>query len=528
MSFFETITDLFESIFKRSSPEVQKKMQLKKLDGEVHSFTPLICQNRMLTSNFGEAIFSLYKFTRPLDNLFMTTISSTDVPRQHRFEAQLILTGYDVEDQNIIDSLSYDHRKTEILENADNEYRIYDRQRRNLEKIVKSLNAENFKKMDKDILNLRQFVDFCHYNFLTFMQVFDHNFIPADVSYQPTYTEIEASKCINLLEDLYYLSNQLEINTSTASAIVAVAKLQNGGEIAEPIKDELINSLKKIAFVLKKIIPAYKLKALIRLAKEDVLYEPKTASYSGSPRQEFAEMFQEKFSADEKRIRIEVQDENISKDVDALFNGFPLENVYAYNNETNKFLQENTSLSLSWVLPMRVLKTFSKVYISDGVKALLNDIIIEGFFNNANYKTSFCSVAYAVIGMAEQIDAFEASFGDGKKNSISVLKSYILDSHKDKDFYKRLESMVFSINKEANNLLQSIVTSLHSLSKELGELIADSKRPSSEIISNIKVLMLSSRNRDNSSMLERQYPSWKIFFEIMKNYVTITGGEMQK
>lgn len=525
MSIFETITDIFESIFKRSSPEVQKKQQLKRLDSEIHSFTPLVCQNRMLNSNFGEAVFSLYKYTRILDNLFMATVSNTDVHRQHRFEAQLIFTGYDIEDQNIINSLSYEKRKSDILEETKNEMLVYDRHRRQMEKVLKALNSENFKKMDQDILTLRHFVDFCHYNFMTFVQVFDNNFIPADFSYQPTYMDVEVSKCVNLLEDLYYLSNHLDINTSTASAVLALARMKQGGELPDAKKQELLTCIKKIAFIINKVIPDYRLKALIRLAKEDVLYEPKAAVYSGSPRQEFADMFQEKFNADEKRIKIEVQDETISKDVEALFNGFPLENVYGYNNEINKLLQDNTALSFTWVLPIRVLKTFSKVYVSEGVRALLNDIIIEGFFNNSNYKTSFSSTVYTVIGMAEQIASFEASFGDGKKNSISVLKSYILDSNKDKDFYKRLESMVFSINKEANVLLQSICTSLNTLYKEMGALIADSKRPSSEIISNIKVLMLSSRNRDNSSMLERQYSSWQIFFDIMKNYVIINNGE---
>lgn len=525
MSILETIADIFESIFKRSSPEVQKKQQLKRLDSEIHSFSPMICQNRMLNSNFGEAIYSLYKYTRPLDNLFMTTVSTTDIHRQHRFEAQLIFTGYDIEEQNIINGLSYEKRKSDILEETKNDLIVYDRHRRQMEKVLKALNSENFKKMDKDILTLRHFVDFCHYNFLTFVQIFDSNFIPADFSYQPAYTEVEASKCVNLLEDLYYLSNQLEIDTSTASAVFALARMKQGGELSDSKKQELLTCIKKILFVINKVLPSYRLKALIRLAKEDVLYEPKFASYTGSPRQEFADMFQERFNADEKRIKIEVQDETISKDVETLFNGFPLENVFAYNNEINKLLQENTALSFSWVLPIRVLKTFSKVYVSEGVRSLLNDIIIEGFFNNTNYKTTFSSTVYSVIGMADQIAAFEASFEDGKKNSVSVLKSYILDSNKDKDFYKRLESMVFSINKEANALIQSICSALNSLYKEMGELIADSKRPSSEIIQNIKVLMLSSRNRDNSSMFERQYSSWQIFFDIMKNYVIINNGE---
>ena len=61
MSFIQTISDFFESIFKRSSPEVQKKQLLKKLDSEIREFNPLICKSGMLQPNFGEAIYGLYK-----------------------------------------------------------------------------------------------------------------------------------------------------------------------------------------------------------------------------------------------------------------------------------------------------------------------------------------------------------------------------------------------------------------------------------------------------------------------------------
>ena len=81
MSLFQSITDFLESIFKRSSPEVQKKQQLKKLDAELRDFEPCIYKNGNLQPNFAEAIYSLYRNTKVLDDLFITTVSSMDIPR---------------------------------------------------------------------------------------------------------------------------------------------------------------------------------------------------------------------------------------------------------------------------------------------------------------------------------------------------------------------------------------------------------------------------------------------------------------
>ena len=163
----------------------------------------------------------------------------------------------------------------------------------------------------------------------------------------------------------------------------------------------------------------------------------------------------------------------------------------------------------------------------EGAKALLNDIVIEGFFNNPAYKSSFSSIVFAAINADKDIVEFEESFGADKKHSIAVLESYIKDSKKDKDFFKKLEKMVQSINDDAHKVLQAECTNLSSLSRQLGELLADAKKPSSEIISNLKVLMMSSRNRDNTNFLEANYEKWNIFFEIMKNYVIINTGDMK-
>ena len=104
---------------------------------------------------------------------------------------------------------------------------------------------------------------------------------------------------------------------------------------------------------------------------------------------------------------------------------------------------------------------------------------------------------------------------------IAVLEGYIVDSHKDNDFYTKLETMVANVNASAQKLVQEEIHHLQTAYIQINELLADAKKANSEIISNLKLLMMSSRNRDNVDLLERQLPNWTIFFEIMKNYTII-------
>ena len=528
MSLFQNITDFFESIFKRSSPEVQKKQQLKKLDAELREFQPVIYKGGNLEPNFAEAIYNLYKNTKPLDDLFLNTVSSVDIPRQHRFEAQLILTGYTPEYQSIIERLSFEARKEAVLNEPQNADRIYIHQRTQCEKVIKELNSENFRLIDKDILSLRQLVDFCHIMFVPILQIFDLNFKAGDFSYQPNYTEIPITKAVNLLEDLYYQISGMRITTSTADQVIALAQLRRGTVLSNEESDVYLRSLKKINYIITKILPADRLKSLIRIAKQNVTYEPEVASYTGSPRQEFATIFQERFEADEQRIKSEIQDEQITSEVSSLFKNSQIDTLFGYNSESNEMLQPTVTLSFQWILPMRILKTFLRLYLPEGVKGLLNDLVIEGFFNNPAYKSAFSTTVYAAINASNRVQEFEDSFGNDQRNSIAVMQSYVQDSHKDKDFYRKLEKMVVTTNNEAHELMQEITATLFLLYKNLGELLADSKKPSSEIVSNLKVLMISSRNKENTNTLEIQYPDWKIFFEIMKNYVIINNsGDVQ-
>ena len=135
MSFFQAISELFENIFKRSSPEVQKKQNLRKMDSELRSFSPAIYKEGELLPNFAEGLYILYKMVKPLDDLFYATINPNDAQKRHRFEAQLIMTGYTSEYQALFESLSYENRKMEILSETSNVERVYIHQRKLLENL---------------------------------------------------------------------------------------------------------------------------------------------------------------------------------------------------------------------------------------------------------------------------------------------------------------------------------------------------------------------------------------------------------
>ena len=71
-----------------------------------------------------------------------------------------------------------------------------------------------------------------------------------------------------------------------------------------------------------------------------------------------------------------------------------------------------------------------------------------------------------------------------------------------------------------------MTTGIYDLYKQVNELLVDSKKTKPDIVSNIKVLLTSTRNRESTTQLEQNFESWVLFLEIMKNYAII--GEIEK
>ena len=234
-------------------------------------------------------------------------------------------------------------------------------------------------------------------------------------------------------------------------------------------------------------------------------------------------MLQAKFKADEQRIKTEMKDEKINSELINLFGNTNLLTLNGYNNELNAKLLANSASTFTWIMPLRILKTFLASYLSESIRSLLNDIIVEGFFNNPQYKSDFAADVFAALESAQEVQNFENSFNHGKENSAAMIEGFLHDAHNDPEFFKKLEAMVASINAEASKIISREINNLFKLSNHVTTLLQDAKKPTSEIISNLKVLMMSSRNRDNTDMLEQQFPKWEIFFEIMKNYAIISN-----
>ena len=178
-----------------------------------------------------------------------------------------------------------------------------------------------------------------------------------------------------------------------------------------------------------------------------------------------------------------------------------------------------------WITALKLVKTFVTNFLPPTIMALRNDIVIEGFFATPEVKSDFSSLIYSCGELAGEIEAFENSFERNAPNDTALLIGSIRDSRRNTDFLARLAVSVDAINTQAHRLVVDSVQKISRLSTQVNELIIEGKKSQSVVITNIKVLLNSSRNRETAELLDTQFPSWKLFLDVMKNYVTISSAE---
>ena len=528
MALFQSIIDFLQEIFMPAAPEVKKRIALKKLETDMRNFTPAIYRNDMLLPNFAEALRVLYVNTKPVMSLLSNTICSDDLERNHHFLEQLMMTGFSDEAQNIIESLEYQNRKESAENDTSNSLtRHFEMEHVRLEKVVAELKTPAFAQFDKVMDSIKQLNDICRYNFITPLRLFDKNFVESP-AYTALFQAVPLELIENTLQDLYYVSAGLDISSSTGNAIRALQILQRRGHADQEEALALESCLRKILGALKSVLREDVMLNLLRLAKGDPEYKPSKATYSSQERLKFGEYLENRFIIDEGRLKNELQEETVTNEVNSLFSGKNVEKVAGYNNEINNLLKQSTPCSFFWVLPMQVLKGFVSIYYEPKVKQFLNDIVIEGFFNATDYKSEYAADVYAVNDAMAHVKAFEQMFGHGSPYDENMIVGLIKDSHKDASFLTRLKTVVDRIDKEAKGIIQNQVINIARLYDKVNEILVETKKPMSDVISNVKVLAMSSRNRDNFEFLDTTIHQWKLFLDIMGDYVSIKKGDGKK
>lgn len=523
MGLLSSLIDFFGSLFLSSKPEGHQRSEIRKIEQELKQNTPNIYKNRTAMPNMAEAFRQMYVHSKPISDLLSDTICSDNKKISNYYTSLLIETGFTDAQLEKKNKLSYQSRKDELFA-GDNPQKVIDNQKRELEMVIKEMSSGFFPQIERTILALHQLNDICNYNYLNMLHLFNPDFTGLSDDPIP-FSSIPIENIEKFLLDFYFVTGNTAITASMGRALIALATRINDEAFSDRQAEELLSHLRKIAHVLTKILSPANQVSLLRIIKTDPHYEPRLSVSQKKIMPAYIEQMQRQFQTDSERITSEIQDEQIAKEMKDLFAGKELVAVNGYSATNNMVFQECGAGSFLWITPVQIIKSFIVYYYNEQAQNLLNDLVVEGFFNNQQYKSDFSSIVYACNESIEAMTEFEALFAKGGEYDIDVMNGFIRDSHSHPEFMKNLSTLIGKANVTAKQYIQSQTTCFYQLYNRLAELIPDSHKSTPEHVSNLKVLFMSPRNREKSEALEQAMPQWSTFLEIMRNYAII--GEVR-
>lgn len=525
MSLFNSFSEFFELLFFGSDPELLKKKDLRKIEIELRSLSPVLLRNRMVLPVFAEGLYVVYQNTRGILTILQETIFNKTNNIAANYIDLLISTGFSYEDCMIIKSIQYETRK-EAVKVAESERKEFDKQRASLDKLLHDiLNSQQMHQIEVIILRLFQLYDICNFDYGKFLKFFDHEFSVATPDHKTAFRQAELFELDQTLLDLGFVITGFTITTSLVKAVIVLEEQRRGKPFTENEKKVFFESFKKIAAVFGKIITPENITKLLCVLKSDPKFQPEVNKYEHAYVQEYAQRMKQMFEAEEYRIQNELKDERLSADLSELFASKELIELTGYNNENNAVLQRTSTQLFMWITPMQILKSFVHYFITKEIFALLNDVVVEGLFANANLQSSFGASVFHCSEIMNRVTIFEESFKKDGENDFSSILRLAANSKNNPDLTKQLLSKMAGINTYVKNMLRTDMSGFTKLTRNIKDIFVDAKKGSPEMITNIRMVLYSARNKDAAAALERNLQYWCKFIEMMKNYIIFTDKE---
>lgn len=528
-----SIQDFFEGLFFSSSPEYQKKKKLKLYVTEIKKINPpLYRTDKILLPAFASLLYQLYHFLQPIKAVLDKTVNSADLRVSEKYQNLFFETIFSEDQKNQRKEFIFQARN-QVLAKCKNyqemEQRIQE-QVHNFKNFIKIAQTPAFKAREQDLINLFYLSDLCNFDYAAFLNRFNKNLqlttaTPPAIS-QDSFEEVFAGDVVKNLLDLQFIIQHVIITPALINNVVFLAR--SSGNSTDEAVQKLEKTLQEIENILSKQLRRTTIPIMVKLIKDDPNFEEKVTVSEAKPLREYIDRVSDGFQADSKRLLKVMKEMNIAGLIEKCFGDTPLKPLEGYNDTINDAIQNLSTISFDWVKPLELLKAFTERYFEAHYKTFLQSLLIEGFFTNKQVEGQYAAIYRSCEVLLNKIKAFEQLFKPKGQCNIQEIQGYIAEIEKGKDLKKQLQKIVEIANMQAKAIVQMGSKAYLDLYTFTEHLLEDIKAPTPELITNIKSISVSSKNKDSFKHLEEDRQVFGQFLEIMKNYAVFGSIDKEK
>ena len=525
------IKDFFEGLFFSSSPEYQKKRQLKTYAAELRKLNPpLYRTGEILLPAFGALLYQLYHFLQPVKAILDKTVNSPDIRAAEKYRD--IFFEAILSEEQVKQRRSFTFQERSILLSTcksyqETEHKLQE-QIHGFKNFMRVFTVPTFRTREQELIKLFFLSDLCDFDYAAFLNRFNNNLqltagTPTSIS-QDNFEEVFAKDVIKNLLDFQFIIRNVAITQTAVDNIVFLA--QSLGNFTDEIGEKLEKTLSTVETLLANRLKRTTIPIILKLINDDPNFEEKITVSESKPLQEYVDRMSENFQADSKRLLKITKETNITGLIEKCFGSGQLKPLDGYNDAINDAIQNLSTISFDWVKPMQLLKSFTEMYFETHYKTFLRSLLIEGFFANKQIEGQYAAIYRSCEMLLGKIKNFEQLFKPKGQCNLIEIQGYIAEIEKGKDMKKQLQKIVEIANMQAKAVVQTGSKAYADLYAFTEHLLEDIKAPTPELITNLKALVVSSKNKESFTRLEQDRHIFAMFLEIMKNYAVF--GSLEK
>ena len=361
------IKDFFEGLFFPSSPEYQKKWQLKTYAAELRKLNPpLYRTGEILLPAFGALLYQLYHFLQPVKAILDKTVNSPDIRAAEKYRD--IFFEAILSEEQVKQRRSFTFQERSILLSTcksyqETEHKLQE-QIHGFKNFMRIFTEPAFRTREQELIKLFFLSDLCDFDYAAFLNRFNNNLqltagTAAPIS-QDNFEEVFAKDVIKNLLDFQFIVRNVAITQTTIDNIIFLARsLEN---FTDETGVKLEKTLNTVETLLANRLKRTTIPIILKLINDDPNFEEKITVSESKPLQEYVDRMTENFQADSKRLLKITKESNITGLIEKCFGSDQLKPLDGYNDTVNDAIQNLSTISFDWVKPMQLLKSFTEMY----------------------------------------------------------------------------------------------------------------------------------------------------------------------
>jgi hypothetical protein len=258
----------------------------------------------------------------------------------------------------------------------------------------------------------------------------------------------------------------------------------------------------------------------MRLCKSDPIYQPDLRRERVDYLAQYRQRLTVQYERDRDRLLRERHESAVAKDIKDLFGGIEVLTLEAYNEENDSYLRRESPNGFSHIKALSILKTFALGIFDQQIKDTVKKVLVEGYFENKSYQNNLANIVYQCDRTGGRIAAFEEGLLGNGRVSIASVRRYVEEMRHGKDIMSFLTKIVDEINYKAREICEDESGLFQMLGDALGELLADYRRSSPDLVTNIRNLG-GVRNKDLIAGLADGKKRADTFVRIMRNFAFV-------